>query len=135
MAVRLTAIFKRNPMQEANASEGADRGTAIAAAFNQSSFQNIAQLLSPERVAVHLETLADLIDQAVLADGEPDEVRPAVHKLISVSASLGFDAVSMCSRRVEQAYCDGTSLCDARSQLRRAADAARPVIEKLTVRQ
>jgi hypothetical protein len=99
--------------------------------FNRSSFQKIAQLLPPERVSLHLRTLARLIDEAVSSEGDQDLTRNAVHKLISVSATLGFDELSCSCLGVEQAYCEGRSSSGAHSRLRRAAEVARPLIERL----
>jgi hypothetical protein len=118
-------------MQRADPREDATWDIAVGVGFNPSSFQSIADLLSPERVRIHLRTLAELLDAAILSESDPDQARGAVHKLISVSASLGFERVSLSCQRIERAYFEGTSFADAHFQLRQAAEAARPVIEML----
>jgi hypothetical protein len=120
-------------MQQSRAVGHGEGHLPIEGDFNEASYQSIATLLSPERARHHVRTLAELIEQASLSS-VADVDRSAVHKLISISASLGFDQISLSCRRVEQAFAEGRSRSEAFAQFCRAAEAARPTIRKLTAR-
>lgn len=94
------------------------------AIFDAEQFAVVQRMLSPERLAVHLQSL----DQQLLAFADsPADVtlQDLAHKIVSQAGMLGLTRVSDCMRALEHACMAGDGAVDALRACRAAAEDVR----------
>ena len=97
-----------------------------APAFDAATFADVKGMLPPERLAVHLETLAALVErvaQGTEGPGGSEELIPNAHKIVSQAGMLGLMRLSERARSVEEAArsADPSALPPVLARFREAA--------------
>lgn len=113
-----------------NIETGRPSRTSDAAVFNHATFDELAGLLSENRMHPHLRMLRELIDGAAAREATATQVRIIAHQLISQAGALGFEQICACSREVENARHRG-GLEKQVSALHQAMQAAGPTLDRL----
>jgi signal transduction histidine kinase/DNA-binding response OmpR family regulator/HPt (histidine-containing phosphotransfer) domain-containing protein len=99
---------------------------AGAAAFDRAVFDDVRQMLPPERLAAYLEGLAGQVEQVAAgpdAAGGTDALAGTAHKIVSQAGMLGLPRLSERARAVEEAAREGAgpALDSALARFREAA--------------
>jgi CheY-like chemotaxis protein/HPt (histidine-containing phosphotransfer) domain-containing protein len=75
-------------------------------AFDAATFADVRGMLPPERLSVHLESLASLVErvaQGTEGEGGAAELISAAHKIVSQAGMIGLPRLSERARAVEEA--------------------------------
>ncbi|HEX2257230.1 MAG TPA: ATP-binding protein [Afifellaceae bacterium] len=112
-----------------------DANSPIADGFNRRTFDEMQQLLGPERIGAWLASLGAQLEELLAFrahdEGDRGNLIRTAHRLVSHAGSLGFGEVSQLSRALEEACLSGGDFAAQLRSAQRAAAAARGRLDQL----
>jgi CheY-like chemotaxis protein len=129
------AIARNVPRRVERSTENSVDAAPSRADFDRAVFDQLAAMLPPDRLLVHLASLQSALSEVHQLDGPSETLRSSVHTMISQAGMFGFTMLSQICRDLEQDLVMGRSVDKQAMRIRAAVVSAQATLTALQLKR